>query len=59
MILNFFSIIPVIGPIIGIFVMVILYVPFLLFSGRFSALVYDTGMEKPGTVSSPENARQN
>jgi hypothetical protein len=58
MILNFFSIIPVIGPIIGLIVIVVLYVPFLLFSGRFSSLVYDTGMEKSGTVSSPENVRQ-
>ena len=58
MILNFFSIIPVIGPVVGLIVMVVLYVPFLLFSGRFSALVYDTGMEKPVPVSSPENVRQ-
>jgi MFS family permease len=47
-ILNFFSLIPVIGTIFGLCVMVILYVPFLLFSARFSALVYDTGEERPG-----------
>ena len=47
MILNFFSLIPVIGTIFGLFIMVILYVPFLLFSARFSALVYDVGEEKP------------
>ena len=58
MILNFFSIIPVIGPVIGLIVMVVLYVPFLLFSGRFSALVYDTGVEKSGPVQSPENVLQ-
>ena len=57
MILNFFSIIPVIGPIIGLIVTVLLYVPFLLFSGRFSTLVYDAGVEKTGPVSSPENIR--
>jgi hypothetical protein len=49
-ILNFCSLIPVIGPIIGLFVTVILYIPFLLFSARFSALVYDTGEEKPAIL---------
>ena len=58
MILNFFSIIPVIGPIIGLIFTGVLYVPFLLFSGRFSALIYDTGVEKTGPLSSPENVRQ-
>jgi hypothetical protein len=47
MIMNFFSFIPFVGIFIEILVMGILYVPFLLFSARFSALVYDTGEEKP------------
>ncbi len=47
MILNFFSFIPVIGIFIEFLVMGILYVPFILFSARFSALVYDAGEEKP------------
>jgi MFS family permease len=55
MVLNFFSLIPVVGSIIGPIITVILYVPFFLFSGRFSALVYDAGVEKPGPVSNPEN----
>jgi len=45
MILNIFSFIPVVGDIVEIIAMVILYVPFLLFSARFSALVYDAGEE--------------
>ncbi len=51
MVLNVFSLIPVIGDIIGIFVMVILYVPFILFSARYSALVYDAGEEKFPQIS--------
>jgi hypothetical protein len=58
MVLNFFSLIPVIGSIIGLIVTVILYVPFLLFSGRFSALVYNAGEEKSGPVPGPENVSQ-
>ena len=46
MILNFFSFIPLVGIFIEFFVMGILYVPFLLFSARFSSLVYDAGEEK-------------
>jgi hypothetical protein len=45
-ILNFFSFIPYIGIFIEILLMGILYVPFLLFSARFSALVYDAGEDK-------------
>jgi hypothetical protein len=51
MILNFFSLIPIIGIIIEFLLMGILYVPFILFSARFSALVYDAGEEKPVQVS--------
>jgi hypothetical protein len=45
MILNFFSLVPVVGIFLELLVMVILYVPFILFSARFSALVYDAGEE--------------
>jgi hypothetical protein len=58
MILNLFSLVPVIGSLIGLMVMVIFYVPFLIFSSRFSALVYETGEEKPGFVFSQNNALQ-
>jgi hypothetical protein len=51
MVLNIFSFIPVIGDVIEIVVMVILYVPFLLFSARFSALVYDAGEEHTPQIS--------
>jgi hypothetical protein len=51
MILNFFSFIPVIGIFIEFLVMGILYVPFILFSARFSALVYDIGEETSPQVS--------
>jgi hypothetical protein len=44
-ILNFFSYIPVIGIFVGLLLTGILYVPFILFSARFSALVYDYGEE--------------
>ena len=53
MILNIFSFIPVVGDIVEIIVMVILYVPFLLFSARFSALVYDAGEETSAPVAGP------
>jgi hypothetical protein len=46
MLTNIFSIIPVIGDIIGLVVMVILYVPFIIFTSRYAALVYDAGEEK-------------
>lgn len=55
-ILNFFSIIPLIGPIVGLIITIILYVPFLLFSARFSTLVYDAGEEKTGSLVNPTNA---
>lgn len=50
MILNIFSLIPVIGDLLGFIIMVVLYVPFLLFSARYSALVYDEGIEQPVPV---------
>lgn len=56
MILNFFSFIPVVGIFIELLVMGILYVPFLLFSARFSALVYDAGEEKPPQLSGKTDA---
>jgi hypothetical protein len=52
MLLNFISFIPVIGIFIELLVMGILYVPFLLFSARFSALVYDEGEENLPQLSS-------
>jgi MFS family permease len=56
MILNLFSFIPVVGIFIELLVMGILYVPFLLFSARFSALVYDAGEEKPPQLSGKTDA---
>lgn len=50
-VLNFFSFIPIIGFFIELLFMGILYVPFLLFSARYSALVYDAGEEKPPQLS--------
>jgi hypothetical protein len=44
-ILNFFSFIPVIGIFVELFLTGIFYVPFILFSARFSALVYNAGEE--------------
>jgi hypothetical protein len=53
MILNFFSLIPVVGIFVELLVMGLLYVPFILFSARFSTLVYEAGEKKslqvPGT----------
>ena len=54
MVLNFFSLIPHIGPIIGLILKVILYVPFLLFSARFSALVSNAGEEGNGGLANPD-----
>ena len=51
MILNFFSFIPVIGIFIELIFMGILYVPFIMFSARFSCLVYDAG-----AAGSPESS---
>lgn len=50
MILNLFSFIPEIGDIIGIVVMGILYPPYIIFSARYSCLVYDSGEEKQITT---------
>ena len=46
MITNVFSLIPVIGSLIGIVVMFFLYVPFIVFTSRYAALVYESGEEK-------------
>lgn len=43
MVLNVFSVIPAIGDIIGLIAMLVLYVPYLVFSSRFAARVYDAG----------------
>jgi hypothetical protein len=53
MILNIFSFIPVIGDFVELIVMVILYVPFLIFSARYSALVYNAGEENLQQMSGP------
>jgi hypothetical protein len=45
MITNLFSLIPLIGDIVGLIVSVILYVPYLIFTSRYAALVYDAGEE--------------
>lgn len=50
MILNIFSFIPVVGDIVSLIVMVILYVPFLLFSARYSACIYDAGEENSAQI---------
>ena len=44
MVLNIFSFIPVIGDFIEIVVMIVMYVPFILFSARYASLVYDAGI---------------
>ena len=46
MILNFFSLIPIIGIFIELIFMGILYVPFIIFSARFSCLVYNEGADE-------------
>ena len=45
MILNFFSLIPIIGIFIQLILMGIFYVPFIIFSARFSSCIYDMGTE--------------
>lgn len=51
MLLNFFSFIPLIGIFLKLIFTAIFYVPFILFSARFSALVYDAGEAGPAEVS--------
>lgn len=53
MILNFFSLIPIIGIFIELIFMGILYVPFIMFSARFSCLVYDAGADGLPESSGP------
>jgi len=57
-ILNFFSFIPVVGIFIELLLMGIFYVPFLIFSARFSCRVYDAGEEPlpPVPSAAPESA---
>lgn len=43
MITNIFSIIPVVGDSLGLMVMIIFYVPWIIFTSRYAALVYDAG----------------
>jgi hypothetical protein len=47
MITNIFSIIPVVGDSLGLIVMIILYVPYLIFTSRYAALVYEAGEAEP------------
>jgi Na+/H+-dicarboxylate symporter len=51
MILNFFSLVPIIGIFIQLILMGIFYVPFIIFSARFSSCIYDMGTEE-----SPESS---
>jgi MFS family permease len=46
MIINLFSMIPKYGDIVSIIVMLIIYVPFILFSSRYNRRVYEAGLEK-------------
>ena len=46
MLLNMISFIPKVGDAVRLIAMIVLYVPFLLFSARYCALVYDEGEEK-------------
>jgi len=55
MILNFFSLIPIIGIYIQLILMGIFYVPFILFSARFSTRIYDAGVERSGEPSGPSS----
>ncbi|MDO9324392.1 MAG: DUF4013 domain-containing protein [Methanoregula sp.] len=48
---NVFSLIPIVGDTIGLIVMIVLYVPFIIFSSRYATLVYENGEEKPEPVS--------
>jgi hypothetical protein len=54
MILNFFSLIPLIGIFIQLILMGIFYVPFIIFSARFSSVIYDIGTE--GSLESSDAA---
>ncbi len=54
-VLNFLSFVPTFGIILEFIIMMILYVPFILFSARFSVLVYDAGEEKSPQVSSGQS----
>jgi len=46
MVTNVFSLIPIFGDLIGVIVMIILYVPYFIFTSRYVSLVYDIGEEK-------------
>ncbi|MCX6699212.1 MAG: DUF4013 domain-containing protein [Methanomicrobiales archaeon] len=50
MIPNIISFIPVIGSFIGLVVMVVLCVPFVVFTSRYAALVYESGEETVSPV---------
>ncbi len=51
MVTNVFSLIPIAGDMIGLIVMVVFYVPFIIFTSRYATLVYDAGEEKSEPVS--------
>ncbi|MEI8331606.1 MAG: hypothetical protein WCF90_08190 [Methanomicrobiales archaeon] len=51
MVTNVFLLIPIAGDMIGLIVMVVLYVPLLIFSSMYAALAYDAVGEKPEPVS--------
>ena len=54
MILNFFSLIPDHWHFHQLILMGIFYVPFILFSARFSSCIYDTGVEgSPDSSDAP------
>nr|WP_319376010.1 DUF4013 domain-containing protein [uncultured Methanoregula sp.] len=46
MVVNLFSFIPVVGDILHIIVMLVLYVPFILFTSRYAVQVYEAAEEK-------------
>ena len=51
MVTNAFSLIPIAGDMLGLIVMVVFYVPFIIFTSRYSTQVYDAGEEKSEPVS--------
>lgn len=50
MIPNIIAFIPVIGSFIGLVVMVVLCAPFVIFTSRYAALVYESGEETVSPV---------
>ena len=50
LLLHIFSLIPVIGQIVYLIVMIVLYPPFVMFTSRYAALVYECGEPASATV---------